>query len=446
MRIGLIAMSGVRAEDPELTRLGLTLPGFVDRNRIVASLPSLGLLTVAGMTPDDVDLEYIEIQDIAKVEHLPNAFDAVAISTYTAQSKQAYALAKQYRAKGTPVIMGGLHVCLMPEEAKKHVDCIVIGEGELAWPTLIADLKVGGLKSVYDVRDQEFDLADAPMPRFDLLEPERYNRLTVQTQRGCPFHCEFCASSIWLSSRYKLKPVEKVIAEIRQIKEIWPNPFIEFADDNTFVNKAHGKKLVEALIPENVRWFSETDVSIAEDDELLKLMRKSRCAQVLIGFESPNEARLHGLELKANWKAKQAHKYRDAIAKIQDQGISVIGCFIIGLDGTEPQDFDAILDFVHESGLYDVQITVATPFPGTPFYDRLLNEGRILREDASEYCTLFDLNFRPQNMSVEELEDGYRKLGQIIYSEEETALRRQNFKRRLRNVIRRERMASRHDG
>ena len=442
MRIGLIAMSGVRAEDPELTRLGLTLPGFVDRSRIVASLPSLGLLTVAGMTPDDVDLAYIEVSDIADLKSIPGPFDAVAISTFTAQSKQAYELARRYRVQGTPVIMGGLHACLMPKEVQEHVDCAVIGEGEIAWPRVVADLRAGRLQPVYDVRGEEFDLADAPMPRYDLLEPQRYNRLTVQTQRGCPFHCEFCGSSIWLTSRYKVKPVEKVIAEIRRIKEIWPKPFIEFADDNTFVNKVHGRKLVEALIPENVRWFCETDISLAEDEELLTLMRRSKCAQVLVGLESPHEPRLRGLELKSDWKAKQAHKYKDAIKKIQDHGISVIGCFVFGLDGCQLKDFDAVLEFVHESDLYDVQITVATPFPGTPFHDRLLRERRILHDTAWEYCTLFDLNFRPKNMTVGEFEAAYRDLAQVVYSEEETAMRRRHFKHRLRQVFREEHVRS----
>src|ERR1039457_3579246 len=171
----------------------------------------------------------------------------------------------------------------------------------------MADLAESGgqLREVYDARDGNFDLSQSPMPRFELLDPERYNRLTVQTQRGCPFRCEFCAASIRISPTYKVKPVERVIAEIREIKSLWKRPFIEFADDNTFVNKAHSKQLLRALIKENIRWFTETDVSVAEDDELLDLMRESGCAQVLIGFESPSLIGLNGLEERTNWKAKQ---------------------------------------------------------------------------------------------------------------------------------------------
>lgn len=435
MKIGLIAMSGVRAEDPEINRLGLTLPGFVDRSRIVASMPSLGLLTLAAMTPPDVELEYIEVPDPPAFTLDPDSFNAVAISTFTAQSKEAYRLAQQYRSHGVKVIIGGLHASLVPEEASRYADSIVIGEGELAWPGVVADLKAKRLRPVYDVRTEEFDLAAAPIPRYELLQPDRYNRLPIQTQRGCPFHCEFCASSIWLSSRYRLKPIERVIAEIRRIKTIWPKPFIEFADDNTFVNKKHGKRLASALIPENIRWFTETDISVAEDDELLTLMRRSRCAQVLIGLESPSADRLRGLELKSDWKAKQASRYKDAIARIQDHGISVVGCFILGLDGSDLSDFDAIYDFVQESELSDVQITVATPFPGTPFYERLNRQNRVLHPGAWEYCTLFDLNFRPDNMTVAEFENGFRELGKILYSEHETQTRRQRFKKRLRNRV-----------
>ena len=133
----------------------------------------------------------------------------------------------------------------------------------------------------------EFDLQDAPMPAFELLDIGRYNRLTVQTSRGCPHRCAFCASSILLTKQYKQKPADRVLAEIDRIKTLWEHPFIEFADDNTFVNKAYWKELLPELKKRNIRWFTETDVSLAQDGELLHLMRESGCAQVLIGFESP---------------------------------------------------------------------------------------------------------------------------------------------------------------
>lgn len=433
MRLGLIAVSGVRAYNPELTRLGLTLPGFVERNRLIASLPSLGLLTLAGLTPDDVDLRYLEMPGDVEGE-LAADFDAVAISSFTARIRDAYRLADRYRAAGTKVILGGLHVTALPGEALRHADSIVIGEGEPLWPAVVADLKAGALKPVYDARGIRFDLADAPMPRFELLDIGRYNRLTVQTQRGCPFCCEFCASSILLSPTYKLKPVEKVIAEIRRIKSHWPQPFIEFADDNSFVNKTHSRALMRELAREHVHWFTETDISVAQDDELLALMRDSGCAQVLIGLESTSLTGLDGLEQHANWKAKQLDHYLQAIRRIQDHGITVNGCFVLGLDGTGTESFEQVWQFVRASGLYEVQVTALTAFPGTPLYERLRREGRLLQEDAWQLCTLFDVNFRPSSMSVAELETGLRELVTRLYSAEFTRERRENYHRRLREL------------
>jgi radical SAM superfamily enzyme YgiQ (UPF0313 family) len=431
-RIGFIAMSGVRAHNAELTKLGLTLPGFVDRNKIIASLPSLGLLTLAGLTPDRFEIAYHEIADLKTLPELPVDFDLVAISTFTAQFYEACDVADYYRAKNIPVVMGGITVSSLREQAKEHCASVIVGEGELLWPELLADFERGALKPFY-VTNREFDLAAAPMPRFDLLDPEKYNRITVQTSRGCPHRCEFCASSILLTSRYKVKPVEKVIAEIRAIKKIWPRPFIEFADDNSFVHREHYKRLLRGLAKENVRWFTEADVRVAEDEELLGVMRDAGCQQVLIGLESPHRTSLDGIELKSNWKLRQLDFYKEAIAKIQSYGITVNGCFVLGLDGDTPEVFNETLDFARDSKLYEVQVTFMTAFPGTPLYARLAAEGRILRDQAWELCTLFDINFQPKHMSVEQLQGGFLKLAKQLYSAEETRERRAKFKRRLKS-------------
>ena len=432
MKLGLIAMSGVRAHNAELTAMGLTLPGFVERNKVIASLPSLGLLTLAGLTPRSVDVTYVDVPDVLPDPWLPGEFDAVAISSFSAQIKEAYALADRYRAAGTTVILGGLHVSAMPREASAHADAIVIGEGEPVWPRVVEDLRAGTLAPLYDARGTRFDLAASPMPRFDLLDVERYNRITVQTQRGCPYDCEFCAASIRIAPGFKVKPVDRVIAEIRQIKAIWPRPFIEFADDNTFANKTHSRALMRALARERIRWFTESDVAVAFDDELLGLMRDSGCQQVLIGLEAPSRAALDGLERKSNFKARQLDRYREAIDRIQGHGISVNGCFVLGLDGTGAESFGDVLDFVVESGLYEVQITVQTAFPSTPLYERLKREGRILRDGAWELCTLFDVNFQPTALTVKELEDGFRTLARQLYAADVTQARQRGFRERLR--------------
>lgn len=432
MRLGLIAMSGVRAQNAELNRLGLTLPGFVERNRVIASLPSLSLLTLAGMTPGDIEVSYHEVPDLEALDDLPGSFDAVAIASYTAQIKDAYRIAERYREAGSKVILGGLHVTARPEEARRHADSIVLGEAEPIWPAVISDLKAKNLQPLYDARGTQFDLRAAPMPSFELLDPACYNRITVQTQRGCPLSCEFCASSIRIAPKFKTKPVEKVIAEIRRIKSVWSKPFIEFADDNSFASRAHGKRLAKALAGEDIRWFTETDISVADDDELLRMIADAGCSQLLIGLEAPDAEALDGLESKSNWKAERADRYLEAIEKVQRHGITVNGCFILGLDGQGPEAFDAVRDFVRQSALYEVQVTLQTPFPGTPLYERLRREGRLLAEDDWECCTLFDLMFEPAGMSHGELEEGFRDLVKDLYSEDFTRWRRGQFRRRPR--------------
>lgn len=433
MKIGFIAMSGIRAQNQELLKMGLTLPGFVERSKVIASLPSLSLLTLAGMTPPKFTVEYREIADLKNEPDLPDDYDLAAITSLSAQIGEAYKVADAYRNKNIPVVMGGLHVSSVPDEARGHCTSVVIGEGEPLWPEVLRDFEAGCLNPIYrQVPGGNFDLREAPMPRFDLLDPEKYNRITVQTSRGCPHKCEFCASSILLTPHYKLKPVEKVIAEIRAIKRIWPRPFIEFADDNSFVNQAHYKELLRELAKEDLRWFTEADLNVAKDDELLGLMRDSGCQQILIGLESPRAASLDGVELNANWKLRQQDRYRAAIAKIQSYGITVNGCFILGLDGDTPEVFDDVFRFVKESGLYEVQVTFLTPFPGTPLYRRLQQEGRLIRERAWELCTLFDINVTPKNMTTAQLQSGFVELAQRLYSAEETGERRRKFKSRLK--------------
>ena len=435
MKIGFIAMSGIRACDQELLELGLTLPGFVERSKQIASLPSLGLLTLAGMTPKRHEVSYHECPEAAMAEALPTDFDLVAISSLSAQVKEAYGVAERYCRLGVPVVMGGLHVTSVPGEPARHGAISVLGEGELAWPQILADAEAGSLAPVYDMRGREFDLADAPMPAYELLDMERYNRITVQTSRGCPWRCTFCASSILLTRKYKQKPAAKVLAEIDRIKSLWPKPFIEFADDNSFINRAYWYELLPELAKRRIRWFTETDLAIHEDERLLDLMREAGCAQVLIGFESPVPEGLGGVETRKNFKQKRFEEYKEAIRRIQSRGITVNACFVLGLDGHGPDVFDAVLDFARDALPYDVQITIPTPFPGTPLYRRMQEQGRLIEEEAWEKCTLFDINIRPQGMSAEELRAGFHRLTKALYSDEFTDRRRKHFHRSLRRRL-----------
>jgi radical SAM superfamily enzyme YgiQ (UPF0313 family) len=434
MNIGYIAMSGLRLVDDELLALGLSFPAVARRAREIEALPSLGLLTLAGMSPPHIGAEYLEVRDF---DEIPDRFDVIALSTLSATAKETYAMAARFREKGIPVILGGLHATLAPREAARHVDALVIGEGEVVWPQVLRDLENGNLQPIYDARSrQPFDFREAPMPRFDLLQPDRYPRFTVQTQRGCPYACEFCAASMRLSPTFRTKPVAKIIAELHRLRDLFRRPFIEFADDNTFADKRHGRELMKAMANESLRWFTETDVSVADDEDLLRMMRDAGCHQVLIGFESPRFESLDGVEKKSNWKARRTDRYLRAVETIQKHGITVNGCFILGLDGDDPESFENVFRFVELSGLYDVQITYLTPFPGTPLWTRLSEEGRLLSADATERCTLFDINFQPTHMSVEQLKTGFHELTRRLYSPEFVDRRSRSFRQHLRNSIR----------
>ncbi|HEV8672424.1 MAG TPA: radical SAM protein [Methylomirabilota bacterium] len=430
-KLGLIAVSGLRVYNERLIRLGVTLPGFVERARTIASMPSLGLLTLAAVTPERYDVAYLECPDFDPAVLEAHRFDLVGISSFTAKSDVMYRIADFYRRRGTTVVLGGLHCTLLPEEATEHADAVVVGEGERLWPRLLGDWEAGGLARLYrNAGVGDVDLAAVPPPRFDLLDPERYNRIPIQTTRGCPLDCEFCAASK-IFGGYKTKPVARVVDDIRAAKRQIRHPFIELADDNTFVHKRWAKELVRAIAGEEVHWFTETDVSVADDPELLDLLGQSGCRQVLIGFESPNRASLRGIEAH-DWKARRHDGYRRAIEAVQRRGVTVDGCFIVGLDHDTPDIFEEIERFVTSSGLLEVQITVLTPFPGTALYRRLKAEGRLLRARYWERCTLFDVNFVPKRMSVEELEQGLEYLMGALYTPEETRRRRLRYLERGR--------------
>ena len=448
MKIALLAMSGIRAHDPKLLKLGLTLPGFVERSKQVAQLPSLGLLYLAAVTPPGHDVRYYEAEADGKEPAEIYAADLVAISSFSAQIFEAYNIADRLRAAGVKVALGGLHASVLPDEAANHADYVLVGEAENTWPHVVAAAQhdqsppssgrsptIANRKSqIFHARDfPPVDVASLPTPRYDLLDDRPYNRFTVQTSRGCPWRCDFCASSVMLSQKYRKRPVDHVIRDLRAIMALRPRPFIEFADDNTFVDKAWAKQLCRAMIPLNLKWFTETDITVADDEELLDLMREAGCRQVLIGLESPTPAGLQNMELHANAKARWQSRYADRVARIQRHGVTVNGCFILGLDGHTTDIFRQVLEFSLAHHLYDVQITVLTPFPGTPLYARLLKENRILQPRRWDLCTLFDINYQPKNMSVDDLREGMYWLTERLYSARTTAARRKPFFENIRN-------------
>lgn len=428
----LIAMSGVRIVNPELRALGLTLPGFIERGKVIASIPSLGLLTIAGATPPHWTISYHEVDDMAELPQVEA--DLVAISSLSARINDAYALADAIRAQGISVVIGGLHASVLPDEVALHADAVVVGQGEWVWPKLVADFGRGELARRYDGMHVTDDLATTPIPRFDLLDPAKYNRIPLQTTRGCPLDCAFCAASR-LISPYKRKPIARIRQELEAILNIWPDPFIELADDNSFVNKKWARELAQLLSEyPQVKWFTESDISLADNEELLSLLAKSGCAQVLIGLESVSPEALAETD-SGLWKRRQQPQYAEKVRRIQDHGISVNGCFAFGFDSDTLGTFAATREFIEECGLSEVQLTVLTPFPGTALHRQLRAEGRLLAETFWDQCTLFDVTFRPKNFTPSQLEQEFHNMIESVYSieaaDKRRAMRNSIFRKRL---------------
>ncbi|RZK39313.1 MAG: radical SAM protein [Pedobacter sp.] len=436
-KVVLISMSGVRVYNQKLLDLGLTLPGFVERSKVIASLPSLGLLTLASHTPEHWVVVYKELDNYTEqeIQEIVNENpDVIAFSSLTARINETYNLATRFRELGITVVIGGLHVSAMPEEAMRFADSIIQGEGELIWSKLLGDFESNNLKKLYSSlvdKEHVFHLNQSIVPRYDLLDISKYNRLTIQTTRGCPLNCSFCASSRTISN-YKKKPIALVEKELNKIFEVWNRPFIELADDNTFIDKNWSKQLLKLFSNYKMKWFTETDISVAYDDELLENLAKSNCIQVLIGFETSTIKGLRNLDT-ANWKYKQFGNYLKAIEKIQSYGISVNGCFILGFDTDTLDTFKETEQFIKESNLSEAQITMLTPFPNTPLYHQLKKENRLLAENYWDKCTLFDATFEPKNFTVEEFEQSFQTLMTNVYTPENVQSRKTHFKTILKS-------------
>lgn len=432
-RILFLAMSGVRVYNRRLLELGLTLPGFVERSKVIAALPSLGLLTLAAYTSEDWEVAYLEIDDIfdGVVDRIHReGYRVVAISSLTARIEESYLLADRLRRHGVTVILGGLHVSALPDEAAGHADSVVCGEGELVWKQVLADWEAGRMQRIYDTRTMAAPpghFREQPPPRYDLLEMEHYNRMTLQTTRGCPLHCEFCGASR-LISPYRKKSSPQIRRELEAILTQWARPFIELADDNTFVDKTWSRELVAVLADYPVKWFTESDISLADDRELLKRVAASGCAQVLVGLESASPASMERLDTR-NWKSRRHDGVRERIRILQDHGITVNGCFILGFDQDGPDAFRRTRDYIDSLDLAEVQITLLTPFPGTNLRRRLEREGRILPGTTWSQHTLFDVTFCPARMKPSELEEGFAWLMSEVYSEQRVRHRKTIIKK-----------------
>lgn len=423
--VSLVSLSGFRVREERLAELGVRLPGLSARASAIGRLPPLGLLTLAGMLPDDWTCTLHEVQQVddflvhALVTERP---DFVAISALTASAIEAYQLGDRLLEENIRTVFGGLHATACVEESTAHFDSICAGEGELIWPRLVQDIQNSQLKQLYSAVRTTVDVPWV-LPKFELLAGRPLARWTLQTQRGCPLACEFCAASRTIS-RFREKPVEHIRNELFTIRQLDPKPVVELADDNTFAGPRDPEPLLSTLADANIRYFTEVDWRIGERAELVRQLAASGCVQVLVGIESLI-FRYPGM----GSKTASLERVMTAVDRIQDAGIAVIGCFIVGADGETNASLDRLRNFILNSSLADVQITLQTPFPGTPLRANLHRAGRLLPDRDWSYHTLFDVTYQPDVMSVAELERGYRELLRAVFSEEPS---------RRRSAIRRE--------
>ena len=419
--VTFVSMSGFRVHEQALLELGMTLPGLTGRAKAIAALPPLGLLTLAALTPEHWGVSLHEPASVTMElvdKILSERPTLVAISALTASILEAYQLADLLRGEGVRVVLGGLHVTACPEEARRHADAIVIGDGESVWASVLEDAELDQLKPVYQSR-RPFDLAQSPLPRFDLLGNTQRPRYTLQSSRGCPFACDFCAASRLLGP-FRVKPADRICAELDAIKALDPHPLIELADDNTFARGGPHRKLLDAFASSGVRWFTETDWRVGQNPAVLEQLAQAGCVQLLVGLESlVHDHRGMG--------AKQASLDRmmDAVRAIQGAGVAVIGCYILGSDGETHDSIDRLRRFLEQDPCADIQITLQTPFPGTALRKRLNAEGRLLPDRDWSHHTLFDVTYQPDRMLPEELADGFKQLLMDAFAAEPTRRRKQ---------------------
>ena len=410
--VTFVSFVGLRVRERELLALGITLPGLGDRKAAVAQLPALGLLTLAGMMPAGWTCSYHEADqwDDAFLDQIVAERPAlVAVSALTAGVLEAYAFCAELRKRDVQTVLGGLHATACPAEAAQYSTAVVAGDGEAVWHRLLADANEGCLGGVYQ-SSEAFDLRNSIPPRFDLVARPSRSRFTIQTQRGCPFACEFCAASRLLGG-FREKPAHLIRNEMTVLKTVVTHPVVELADDNTFAGTRDVEELLSVFSDAGVRYFTESDWRIGERPEVLKKLAASGCVQVLIGIES-----LVHVYRGFGQKRAAVHRIMAAIEAIQDHGVAVIGCFVIGGDGETAASLAKLTQFIIDSPLADVQVTLQTPFPGSPLRQKLSRAGRLLADRNWSYYTLFDVTFAPDQLSVVELERGFRDLASVVYS------------------------------
>jgi radical SAM superfamily enzyme YgiQ (UPF0313 family) len=369
--------------------------------------PSLSLAAIAAVTPPEWEVQLGD-ENLRPLD-LDCDVQLVGLTAMTPQAPRAYEIAGAFQARGIRVVMGGYHASTLPQEALQHVDAVVVGEGDLVWPLLLADLQKGKLQQIYRSA-APLDMADIPVARREIFREHEYLlKNTVQTTRGCPHDCEFCSVSAFFGRTYRERPLELVLGELEKIRS--SGSFTFFVDDNLVANRRYALALFEGMRGLGLKWLSHAPIDFALDRELLQAAGLAGCVGMFVGFESLNQQTLAALGKRTN----QAVNYLDQVRAIQEQGIGILGSFVLGCDGDTPAIFEPILRFCETARLEAAIFPILTPYPGTRVRDRLEREGRITSNDWRDY-DMGHVNFVPRGMSAAELQAGHDGLNRSFYS------------------------------
>ncbi len=367
-------------------------------------IPEIALGIISALTPNDFEVEIIE-EELTQIDY-DKECEIVGISCMTSNANRSYEIADEFKRRGKTVVLGGIHPTVLPDEALRHCDSVVIGEAEGSWGNLLEDYKNNKLKQKYNSNHPE--LSDYPCPKREKEKGIRiFNVKPVLTTKGCPYNCSFCSVHNVFGNKIRHIPVEKVIEDI----VLSEGTNFLFVDDNIMGYPTYAKKLFKELIPLKIKWVGQSSISFVKDEELMKLAYKSGCKGLFFGLESVSKNQLK--KFRKNFK--DISEIENAIQKIEDFGILFHASLVFGFDDDPESIFDDTLEFLMKNKIMATSINILTPYPGTQLYDQFKKEGRLLTEDWQYYDTN-NVVYMPKNISPRSLTENVFRVRQEYYS------------------------------
>ena len=378
--------------------------------------PPLNLPYLAAVTPRYYQIEVLD-ENIEPFEY--READIVGITSYTSSVYHAYQIAQIYRKKGTPTVMGGIHVSMMPEEALQFCDSVVLGEAESIWPKVLEDFEADNMQKQY--QGSWVNLETLPIPRRDILNNSYYRWGSMQTSRGCPMNCTFCSVTAFNGQRFRRRPLDAVIDELEQIQQakvmLADDNIIGYGKDDLEWTHAFFSRILEKGIKKH--FFAQTSILFGEDQELIRLADRAGLKVVFIGLESVNPKTLQAYRKGINLERLHQGRYKELITRIRKEGIVFLGGFALGSDEDDRSVFHSTLHFIKSSHIDALQVTKITPLPGTQLWRTLQKEGRILNQNFPKAWNEYRLSrlvFKPAQMTIEEVYEGFYYLRKAYYS------------------------------